>query len=830
MGAGSARGARGTAAAAAARGGGFLFTWILVSFACRLASTQGPPEDVDVLQRLGLSWTKAAGGRSPPPPGVIPFQSGFIFTQRARLQAPTATVIPATLGAELALVLSLCSHRVNHAFLFAVRSRKHKLQLGLQFVPGKTVVHLGPRRSVAFDLDMHDGRWHHLALELRGRTVTLVTACGQRRVPVPLPFHRDPALDPEGSFLFGKMNPHAVQFEGALCQFSIHPVARVAHNYCAHLRKQCGQADMYRPRLGPLLPQDAGSPFAFQTDLALLGLENLTTAAPALGSRPAGSGPWVTVVPPTPSKPQRTSTIDPQQRVTVGSPAWTPLPPAKLSASELLPLTSPASPASSSRSVQTLRKSTATKMPKSPPTEPTAPSSVAPVQSPGSPQKAAPPSFTKSARPTKKPALPTPHPAPARVSRPTVKPIQRNPGTPRPPPPSGRPPPPATGSSKKLVPSVVQTETKKSSRASEPGPAHTGTRRPPQPTVLHPSPAPSPGSIRTTRPPATLALGSAPTGSKKSTGSEATRKARPKSGPRKPVPLRPGKAARDVPSNPPTAGPSPRPPQPSPQTTPAPALAPVRFPSSSPRPMSSGYSFFHLAGPTPFPLLVGPPGPKGDCGLPGPPGLPGLPGPPGARGPRGPPGPYGNPGLPGPPGAKGQKGDPGLSPGKAHDGAKGDMGLPGLSGNPGPLGRKGHKGYPGPAGHPGEQGQPGPEGSPGAKGYPGRQGLPGPVGDPGPKGSRGYIGLPGLFGLPGSDGERGLPGVPGKRGKMGVSWRFWGERPSWTGRKPWRAGPARTPGSPRPHGRHGSFGPDWLPRTQGHEGADGQHGRTRTER
>ncbi|KAB1280060.1 Collagen alpha-1 chain [Camelus dromedarius] len=286
--------------------------------------------NADVLQRLGLSWTKAAGGRSPPPPGVIPFQSGFIFTQRARLQAPTAAVIPAALGTELALVLSLCSHRVNHAFLFAVRSRKHKLQLGLQFLPGKTVVHLGPRRSVAFDLDMHDGRWHHLALELRGRTVTLVTACGQHRVPVPLSFHRDPALDPQGLFLFGKMSPHAVQFEGALCQFSIYPVTQVAHNYCTHLRKQCGQADTYRPQLGPFLPRDSGTPLTFQTDLALLGLGNLTTATPALGAWPASRGSRVTVVPASPLKPLKTSVTGPHQPVTVRGPARNPLPSAKL--------------------------------------------------------------------------------------------------------------------------------------------------------------------------------------------------------------------------------------------------------------------------------------------------------------------------------------------------------------------------------------------------------------------------------------------------------------------------------------------------------------------
>lgn len=431
-------------------------------------------------------------------------------------------------------------------------------------------------------------------------------------------------------------------------------------------------------------------------------------------------------MPAVPAKPLRTSTADPRQRAAAGGSARTPLPPAKLSAGEALPPVPPTSPASITAPVRPLRKSTATKIPKSRPTRLSVPSPsvIGPVKNPHPTPKAAQPSFTKSAPPTKKPVPPTSHPLPAKASRPSVKPIQRTPVTPRPPLPSARPLLLATGSPKKPILPVGQTVAKMSSHASEPVPARTGTHRSPQPTILSLPPVPRPGSSRIAPPatlmPPTLAPGSAPTRSKKPSGSEATKKARPKSNPRKPVPLRPGKAARDVPLNDPTTRPSPRPSRPSRPTTPAPAVAPARFLSSSAWPTSQSYSFFHLAGPTPFPLLMGPPGPKGDCGLPGPPGLPGLPGPPGARGPRGPPGPYGNPGLPGPPGAKGQKGDPGLSPGKALDGAKGDVGLPGLSGNPGPVGRKGHKGYPGPAGHPGEQGQPGPEGSPGAKGYPGR--------------------------------------------------------------------------------------------------------------
>lgn len=728
MGTGSARGARGTAATGC--GGGFLFAWILVSFSCHLASTQGAPEDVDVLQRLGLSWTKAGGGRSPAPPGVIPFPSGFIFTQRAKLQAPTTNVLPTTLGRELALVLSLCSHRVNHAFLFAIRSRKHRLQLGLQFLPGRTLVHLGPRQSVAFDLDVHDGRWHHLALELRGRTVTLVTACGQHRVPVPLPSRRDSMLDPQGSFLLGKMNPRAVQFEGALCQFSIHPVAQVAHNYCAHLRERCRQVDTYGPQVGALFPWDSGPAFALHPEPALLGLGNLTRNPATLGSRPISRGLMVTMAPAVPTKPLRMVHQDVSK---LGS-SQTPLVPAKQSARKTPSPFPSAALANSTRVFHSApaqpRQITATSPTKRPPTKPSVSSlSVTPMKSPQAIQKAGTPSFSRPIPTTQKPTPLTSHPSPSKVSSATVRPVQKTFMTPQLPTLSPQALHPITGLPKKFtIPTVAKPQSKMTSWASKPVLARTNVPKALEQTVVAQSSVSYLGSqtLATALPP--LGVGnsrmmpstrdstSTPAGSKKITGLEASKKTRHKSSPRKPIPLSSGKTARD-------ASPRDLTTKPSQLSTPALVLAPAHLLSSSPQPTSSSFSFFHLPEPTPFLMLMGPPGSKGDCGLPGPPGLPGLPGSPGPRGPRGPPGPFGNPGLPGPPGAKGQKGDPGLSPGQAHDGAKGNMGLPGLAGNPGPMGRKGHKGHPGAAGHPGEQGQPGPEGSPGAKGYPGRGSL-----------------------------------------------------------------------------------------------------------
>uniref|UniRef100_K7GEC1 Thrombospondin-like N-terminal domain-containing protein n=1 Tax=Pelodiscus sinensis TaxID=13735 RepID=K7GEC1_PELSI len=274
-------------ATAAARGGS-LFLWTVLYFICFLGFTQGSPEDVDVLQRLGLTGKKSLSAwpssRSVPQ-GVIPFKSGVIFTQRARIEAPISTIIPSAFGTDLALVLSLCSHRVNNAFLFSVKNKKKKLQLGVQFIPGKVIVYVSHARSVYFDYNVHDGHWHNMAIDIRGQMVTLFTSCGKQRVYADLHFKKDEELDPQGSFLLGKMNQHSIQFEGAICQFDIYPSAKAAHNYCKYLRKQCRQADTFRPNLLPLVPLLPRDPSAFlttprQTKLLRQGLKNLTTVIP----------------------------------------------------------------------------------------------------------------------------------------------------------------------------------------------------------------------------------------------------------------------------------------------------------------------------------------------------------------------------------------------------------------------------------------------------------------------------------------------------------------------------------------------------------------------
>ncbi|KAF5899711.1 collagen alpha-1(XXVII) chain A-like, partial [Clarias magur] len=201
---------------------------------------------VDVLQRLALRFEQ--GSRSVPF-GVISLRSSIILTARARVTAATRSIFPQPFSWNTTLVLSIRSHRANSAFLFSVFSGS-RLQLGLQVSPDDLTFHAGPGNSVRFPYHLHDGRWHHLAFVLAGRTVTLLPACddgssgGTREFPQLPPFQ----LDPRSTFRLGGSSAllRGVEpFEGAVCQFDVVPAGQV--NYCKAIRKQCRENDAYKP-------------------------------------------------------------------------------------------------------------------------------------------------------------------------------------------------------------------------------------------------------------------------------------------------------------------------------------------------------------------------------------------------------------------------------------------------------------------------------------------------------------------------------------------------------------------------------------------------------
>lgn len=211
--------------------------------------------DVDILQKLGLKGEKPSRSL---PAGIIPFRSGVILNQRAQIETPLRSLLPASIWANLSLVLSVRSHRVNSAFLFTLLSERKKLLLGLQLTPNNLVLHTGSNTSVTLPYEPHDGQWHQLAVGINGHKVTLFASCGERSVNADFGWDSQEGLTPElqGTLLLGRTSQQqgSAHFEGAICQFDLVPSAQAAHNYCRYIKKQCREADIYRPNLSPLLP------------------------------------------------------------------------------------------------------------------------------------------------------------------------------------------------------------------------------------------------------------------------------------------------------------------------------------------------------------------------------------------------------------------------------------------------------------------------------------------------------------------------------------------------------------------------------------------------
>lgn len=282
--------------------------------------------DADVLQRMGL---RGGQGSRSVPPGVISVPSGVILTSRARLAAPILSLLPSTskhtpapTHVDLAMLVSLRLHRRNSAFLFSIFSGS-RLQLGLELSPGQLTIHAGapsptsaPTRSqaqagtgtntVSFPLDLHDGRWHSLALSVSGRRVTLQVGCGQRIQTLLFPVEPAP-LDRHGSFQLGRGGARlsGVALEGALCQLDLVSWERATNvKYCSTMRPECKDDSAFSNHTHPLLP------------LPSLSDEPLPWKAPRLTGTVA-----TTLVSPSSRGPtQRTQTVAPTRTQTPRTP------------------------------------------------------------------------------------------------------------------------------------------------------------------------------------------------------------------------------------------------------------------------------------------------------------------------------------------------------------------------------------------------------------------------------------------------------------------------------------------------------------------------------
>uniref|UniRef100_A0A671XMP9 Collagen, type XXVII, alpha 1b n=1 Tax=Sparus aurata TaxID=8175 RepID=A0A671XMP9_SPAAU len=771
-----------------------------------------------------------SGARSIPN-GIIPFKSGFILTPRARIQVPLRTVIPATYNStNISLVLSLSVHRINSAFLFSVLSKKRKVQLGVQFVPGKVLVHVGHRSSVSFDYDVHDGQWHSLALDIQGHQVFFHTSCGQKSVHADLHSKRQEALDAEGSFLLGKMNHNSVPFEGAICQFDIYPSAKAAHNYCDYIKKQCRESDTYRPVFPPLLPLFPMDPNITVTQITPLSLTEISEKA---------QRPTLALT----DESFRTTILVPVDRLE--SPFEFPTQTATTSLTISVTPPNPKPTSHDSARKNTNQGDTHNSQ------KPFVKSMDLPSSTRPSEMK---PNLHTTAAVTQG-TVASKKPEPKVTSVQDVKPTSLIPVTPA-----------ATDGFQTfdLEPTQFSLLAGPPGLKGEPGPP---CKHPPASIWLHNYPVSLcaqgfPGDFGERGPPgpdgnpvSEMICGLLPVMSQGFPGDIGPPGENGPEGPKGKQGIRGLPGPRGIPGLQGDEGPV-GPAGPAGLEVSADWMSPAAQLENTITQLSFSIHTQHRKAClcTSAPCVShntkgcdwfrqGPPGKAGDRGLPGEPGEKvkmiiylfdssqgdkGDAGPEGTTGDRGeiglkgkegPPGPPGLVGVRGPegkPGKIGERGKQGEKGSKGHQGHLGETGPIGEEGEIGFVGQKGARGTIGPVGAPGRMGQ---QGDPGLSGYEGHMGPQGPLGPPGPKGEKGEqgddskadgpTGPQGDRGPPGDRGERGEPGDPGHLGQIG----FDGKR-----------GEAGAPGLPGDPGPKGQPGPKGSKGDQGPEGPPGPRG------
>lgn len=186
-------------------------------------------------------------------PTVLPPGVGVTLGRESLIDSPSPGLFPAGVDEEFSLVVTLRSWRASNAFLFSVRDNKDRLQFGLQLLAGRLVIHTGEKASVYFKHELQDGQWHSFSVGVRPRSVSFFARCGAVQ-------HSEETLTwtqmlgSEGRVSVGKMDPRAVQFEGALCQLDIYPCAQAAAKYCDYVKKHCRLSDTFRSETSPASP------------------------------------------------------------------------------------------------------------------------------------------------------------------------------------------------------------------------------------------------------------------------------------------------------------------------------------------------------------------------------------------------------------------------------------------------------------------------------------------------------------------------------------------------------------------------------------------------
>uniref|UniRef100_A0A3Q2HIX8 Collagen type XI alpha 2 chain n=1 Tax=Equus caballus TaxID=9796 RepID=A0A3Q2HIX8_HORSE len=208
-----------------------------------------PP--VDVLRALRFPSLPDGVRRAR---GICPADVAYRVSRPAQLSAPTRQLFPGGFPKDFSLLTVVRTRPGLQAPLLTLYSAQGVQQLGLEL--GRPVRFLyedqtgrpqPPAQPVFRGVSLADGKWHRVAVAVKGQSVTLIVDC-KKRVTRPLPRSAHPVLDTHGVIIFGARILDEEVFEGDVQELVIVPGVQAAYESCEQKELECEGGWKERPQ------------------------------------------------------------------------------------------------------------------------------------------------------------------------------------------------------------------------------------------------------------------------------------------------------------------------------------------------------------------------------------------------------------------------------------------------------------------------------------------------------------------------------------------------------------------------------------------------------
>ncbi|KFM74322.1 Collagen alpha-1(XI) chain, partial [Stegodyphus mimosarum] len=167
----------------------------------------------------------------------------FSITQTAVLTVTTSQLFTGTFPYDFSVLATIRPEQGTEAFLFTIYNNIGQEQMAVGVGENVTFMcrhsaEFAALAQVSFPVAVNDGKWHRIALSIKGNSVTLLNECGQQ-LTESLNRTESSFIDTTGIMLLGQQLVDGVYYEGDIQQLQIVPTPEAAYEQCIDYVPDC---------------------------------------------------------------------------------------------------------------------------------------------------------------------------------------------------------------------------------------------------------------------------------------------------------------------------------------------------------------------------------------------------------------------------------------------------------------------------------------------------------------------------------------------------------------------------------------------------------------